>query len=301
MPQPRVLEIVFNPTFRSRGGRTLAEYCGYNDHRALTAGYIEDLAEASGGYLRYQVVETVRVDGMPAKVDGFRYDEPTFLRCFHRGQGWHQPDAVDYHAILHEFDVVRQVELGAIDELWLWGPPYTGLWESTMAGPGACWCNSPPLEGVRCSRRFVIMGFNYERGVGEMLENFGHRVESMLSHAFGSWREWGGTANHAWDRFSAYDRVAPGQAGCGTIHFAPNSERDYDWGNRRPVWSTCDDWLHYPDLRGRRRLVDCREWGGGDIRAHHLWWLGHLPRAAGRANGLHNNWWSYVVDPTSAE
>ena len=27
------------------------------------------------------------------------------------------------------------------------------------------------------TRRFVIMGFSYERGVGEMLENMGHRAE----------------------------------------------------------------------------------------------------------------------------
>jgi len=28
------------------------------------------------------------------------------------------------------------------------------------------------------------MGFNYERGVGEMLEDLGHRAESILSHVF---------------------------------------------------------------------------------------------------------------------
>ena len=47
--------------------------------------------------------------------------------------------------------------------------PYSGCWESTMAGKGAYDCNSPPVPGVDCPRIFVMMGFNYERGVGEML------------------------------------------------------------------------------------------------------------------------------------
>jgi hypothetical protein len=63
------------------------------------------------------------------------------------------------------------------------------------------------------------------------------------------------------------------------------------------VWSYCDDWLSFPDLAGRRRRVDCHEWGNGDMRAHHLWWLDHLPHVAGETFGVSNNWWEYVVDP----
>jgi hypothetical protein len=131
-----------------------------------------------------------------------------------------------------------------------------------------------------------------------MLENFGHRVESILTKVYGRW-------NHkvpleqmnTWERFTLYDKVAPGNAACGNVHFAPNSERDYDWGNKRFVWSTCDDWLNYPALTGKKRLVNCDEWGGGDIRAHHKWWLSHLPKAKGIApDGKLANWWKYVVD-----
>lgn len=162
-----------------------------------------------------------------------------------------------------------------------------------MAGRGAYFCNSPPIADIQTSRLFVVMGFNYERGVGEMLESFGHRVESILRHAFGSWEP---KETHAWNRFTLYDLVAPDRAGCGNVHFAPNSVRDYDWGNRRPVWSTCDDWLDYPHLTGRRRRVSCDEWGGGDVHSHHRWWLSRLPRAPGRTEGRLNNWWAYVVD-----
>jgi hypothetical protein len=162
-----------------------------------------------------------------------------------------------------------------------------------MAGKGAYFCNSPPVEGIKTSRIFVIMGFNYQRGVGEMLENFGHRVESIMRHVYGSWEQ---EETHAWNRFTLYDQVAPGRAGVGTLHFAPSSERDYDWGNERIVWSTCDDWLNYPKLTGKRRRVSRAEWGGGEIRAHHRWWLRHLPRAKGRTKGKLNNWWAYATD-----
>jgi hypothetical protein len=161
-----------------------------------------------------------------------------------------------------------------------------------MAGPDAYFCNSPLVEGVRASRPFVIMGFNYERGVGEMLEDFGHRIESAMRRVYGSWEA---EETHAWNRFTLYDQVAPGRAGCGNIHFAPNSSRPYEWGSRRRVWSTCDDWLDYPYLTGQRRRVNATEWGGGDIRAHHRWWLRHLPRAAGRSEGVLNSWWLYAT------
>jgi hypothetical protein len=293
--EPRVLLITFDPACRPRGGVHLVQACGFNDPAQLTQGYVEDLAEVSGGYLRYRVVDEIAVDGFPIKADGFAYDAADYLACWERGGGWHEPDLFDYAELVRRFDLARRVKSGEVDEVWLWGPPYTGFWESTMIGRGAYFCNSAPLELPDC-RRFVVMGFNYERGVGEMLEDFGHRVESVMSHVFGSWRTWGGHAGHAWDEFTAYDLVAPGKSGCGNVHFAPNSQQDYEWGNLTPVWSNCDRWPSYPHGEWQPRLVDCREWGGGDIRAHHRWWLAHLPRGEGETRGVRNNWWSYVVE-----
>jgi hypothetical protein len=165
-----------------------------------------------------------------------------------------------------------------------------------MAGPGAYWCNAPPLPdgpGPRATRRYVIMGFNYERGVGEMLEDLGHRAESILSHVYAGTR---GPAN-LWERFTRYDQQAPGQAECGTVHFAPNSVRDYDWGNPRTVPSRCDNWLELPLAERPPRTVNSAEWGRGDIRLHHLWWLSHFPHWAGSTDGRLNNWWDYVIAP----
>ncbi|HUM69867.1 MAG TPA: hypothetical protein PLK31_13600, partial [Chloroflexota bacterium] len=204
-----------------------------------------------------------------------------------------QPDAVDYGRILSEFHIIDRINNDQIDEVWLFGFPYAGYYESIMVGPGAYWCNAPPLENRSANRRFVIMGFNYERGVGEMLENLGHRTESIMQHVYRGLR---GQAN-LWERFTRHHKTHPGQAECGNVHFAPNSERDYDWGNLRSVPSRCDAWLHFPDLSSAPRLVNCREWGNGDIRQHHLWWMRHLPHVAGVTDGVSHNWWEYIIRP----
>jgi hypothetical protein len=66
------------------------------------------------------------------------------------------------------------------------------------------------------------------------------------------------------------------------------------------VPSRCANWLNFPALEGAPRLVDCGEWGGGDIRLHHLWWFEHFPHAAGASEGRSHNWWEYVIDPNRA-
>jgi hypothetical protein len=320
-----VLNVIHNPIVDRRCRRTLSEALGWNDADTLAAAYIEDVRAASHGELEYQVVARVERDGFPIKADGFRYDAETYLRCWHARRGFHEPDAVDYHALLHEFEVVERVNAEEIDEVWLFGFPWSGCYESLMVGPGAFWCNAPPLAQPagcpRCRRRFVVMGFNYERDVDCMLEDLGHRTESTMAHVFGGDADDAGTQRrrdaasgvapslhlcvsaslprNLWEHFTRYDLIAPGQASCGNVHFAPNSERDYDWGNPRPVLSDCDDWLSFPNLTGERRLVDCRDWGNGDMRLHHLWWLARLPHVAGHTDGVSNNWWIYIGDPNN--
>ena len=44
-------------------------------------------------------------------------------------------------------------------------------------------------------------------------------------------------------------------------------------------------------------MLACNEWGGGDIRLHHLWWLDRFPRITGQNGNIAYNWWQYVVDP----
>jgi hypothetical protein len=292
--RPKVLVLTYNPIVDRETGQRLNEACGWNDPAALTREYIADVQECSGGFVQYQVVANRVLDKFPVKKDGFRYTVDSFLECFRTGKGWHQPDAIDYHAIVAEFDLVRRVNRREIDEVWIWGMPYAGLYESTMAGRDAYFCNSPPLVDIDARRIFVLMGFNYERGVGEMLENLGHRTESIMRKVYGSWTP---DETHAWNRFTLYDKIAPGRAAVGNIHFAPNSTKDYEWGNETPVLSSADDWLNYPNLTGERRWMTSKDWGSGDIRRHHKWWFTRLPKAAGRGpDGMQANWWKYAID-----
>lgn len=246
---------------------------------------------------KVEIVERVASSGFPVKADGFRYSAESYLRAWRARSGFHQPDAVDYLRILNEFDLPGKVDRDVLDEVWLMAFPYAGYYESIMVGPGAFWCNAPPMTEVAVSRRFVIMGFNYERGVGEMLESFGHRAESIMARVYRT--KWG-QAN-LWERFTRHEKTHPGRAEVGDVHFAPNSGRAYDWGNPRRVLSSCDNWYAFPDLEGPARLVGREEWGGGDIRRHHLWWLRHFPHVVGETDGVLNNWWAYVLDPNLLE
>jgi hypothetical protein len=258
---------------------------------------IQDLREVSYGYVNYQIVEHLLVEDFPPKEDGFAYTGDTFLQAWRTGAGFHQPDTVDYHAILAGYDLVGKINRNEIDEVWLLGFPYAGFYESRMAGPGAFWINAPPIPGThQARRRFVMMGFNYERGVGEMLENFGHRAEFTMDQLY---RRAGG--ENLWQRFIRHHRTHPGQAEVGSIHFAPNSRQDYDWGNLSAVPSRHHTWYRFPDLSGSPTMVDAREWGGGDIRAHHQWWFRHIPHFEGESSGVSHNWWEYIIDPNRVQ
>jgi len=291
---PRVLIAAYDPRIPTARNKKLSQALGWNSVEHLAHSFIADLREASHGICNYQIAGRVEIDAFPIKEDGFRYATDQYMRAWHSQQGFHAPDWADYHQILRDTKAVDWIRKNRADEIWLFAFPYGGFYESRMVGPGSFWCNSPPLSGYDgLSRRFVVMGFSYERGIGEMLESYGHRAESILHHVY---RDRHYEAN-LWKRFCRTDRSHPGQAEVGTIHFAPNSHRDYEWGSREEVPSRCDNWHSFPKLDGPPRLVDCSEWGDGDIRKHHLWWFNHLPHVAGEFEGLSQNWWEYIIDP----
>jgi hypothetical protein len=293
----RVLVIVYDPVMDSATGKKLSEQQNWYGIEPLASGFMNDIVQCSGGVARYQVVQRIDLDEFPAKVDGFRYSPQSYMDVLRGVTPPHTPQEVDYISIISRFKILERVAHNEIDEVWIFGFPHAGFYESTMGGPGAFWCNSPALKNTEASgRRFVIMGFSFERYIGEMLESFGHRVESTMQRAFARLN---GDAN-LWNRFTRYDHAAPGKAAIGSIHFAPNSLRDYQWDSPAVVKSECYDWLNnFPNFKGDIRDVAPAEWGGGEIRAHHRWWLSHIPHCAGRRNGILNNWWAYIIKPSS--
>ncbi len=308
---PKVLLIIYNPTVDPVGGKKLVTYMGWARPDDLVGRFIADVLQASGGLVRYQITQRLELDEFPALADGFSYTAEAYLSVT-RGGAPHTPLGVDYQGILRQYNVPQRVTNGEFDEVWIMAFPYAGLYESVMAGPGAFWCNAPPLAGADVStRRFVIMGFSYERDVGEMLHSFNHRSEAILAKVFNSldFLEWTYRPNrmpaavspdpplNLFQRFLLFDQIAPGRAAVGSVHYAPNAVKPYDLGNPNLVRSNCYDWLNFPDFRGDIRMVSAAEWGGGDEREYQRWWLTHLPKTAGRKNGIHNNWWQYIANP----
>ncbi len=293
--QSKVLLLVYDPIVDIASGTKLSQQQKWYKTDDLIAGFMADITQVSEGMARYQIVQRVDISEFPAKTDGFRYTPQTYMDVLRGTAAAHMPQEVNYNAILSQYSILQRVARNEIDEVWVFGFPHAGFYESTMAGPGAFWCNSPALANTSASkRRFVIMGFSYERFIGEMLEAYGHRAESILEKTFSKTT---GAAN-LWNRFIRYEKTAPGKSACGDIHYAPNSQQDYDWNNSTPVKSECYDWqFNFPNFKGDVRTVDSSEWGKGDIREHHRWWFNHFPRVAGRRNKIHNNWWQYVVNP----
>jgi len=145
--QPGVMLIIFNPIIESEQNKTLVDLFNWHNPDSLAQVYAADLKEVSRGYLNYRIVERIEVDEFPIKLDGFRYSDESFLTAWRARAGFHQPDNVDYNAIFNQFDILNKIERREIDEVWCFTFPYSGFWESTMAGAGAFYCNSDPVPG----------------------------------------------------------------------------------------------------------------------------------------------------------
>ena len=295
----RVLVLNFDPRVSTEGNKPLHVALGWNNPRHLAQEYIRDVRDASCGLVRYIIVEWRDIDGFPVKTDGFVYSVEQFLRCWREQKGWHEPDSADYERVLKEQGVDKFINANKIDEVWLFGAPYMGFWESAMAGPGAFYINGGVYDRFPTRRPFAIMGFSYERGVAEMLHNLCHRTESTMARIYGGW-EADKLTTH-WARFAANAHQSGGYAGVGSCHYPPNAEKDYDYANPRTVLSTAEDWLNYPNLTGKKTPVNCESWGGPDYHRNYMrWWFRHLPRAPGihPQDGRLNNWWRYVFEFT---
>jgi hypothetical protein len=186
-----------------------------------------------------------------------------------------------------------------IDELWLFGGPYFGFYESQLAGPKAFTYNSPPLEGSSCNKLLPMMGFNYERSLGEMVHDFMHRTEATMSRVYGGWHM--DALYHNWDKFGLVDFQSPlPYSGCGSAHFAPNSTSDYDYGNPGSVQTYCDDFFNYPNLKPPTqalKTITCATWGCDEL-GYYRWNLQHVPKGSGTGPDFKfNDWWRYLTNP----
>lgn len=301
---PKVLLFVYDPVMENKGGARQHAVYGHNDPIALTSQVVADLKASSHGLVNYQVVDSQVVDAYPYLKDGFRYDDASYdlamtTGVFHNEQHGFPNSGFDYNRFIADNGIAARIESGEIDEVWLWtgNTDASGTWESTMAGDGAYWVNSPPVAGVDSSRAFVVMGWNFERGVAEALHSYGHRTESIMSRAYGRWRP---DQDDNWSKFALLDKDAPGLGGVGNVHYPVNSVAEYRYDEPKVVVSNADDWYNYPNFLGTTRRFNSSEWSPTHVdpeRDYLNWWYDHMPHMAGLGNdGYLANWWRYIAD-----
>lgn len=321
----RVLVLNYNPVFEAQGYKTAVQFFGWNDPHILANSYISAMEDASGGYLHsmvnYQIYEWRDINDIPVKRDGFDYTDDSYIYCKNQPSSCHtsgsytdqygQSEPVDYanyHYIIDSQNVCALANNGTIDEVWLFGGPYFGYWEARMAGPGSINTNGPVLAGPTCNRAIHFMGFNYERSLGEMLENFLHRTENSINQAYGAPDNRGGSYNLAYPThaFMAYEARTPNLARCGWAHFPPNiaDTTQYIYVSTLTKRTMCEDYWNYPYLiypvNSWYHVRGCEQWGCTK-QGFMIWWLDHLPRYKGRTDGHWDNWWKYTLDYAAAQ
>lgn len=292
---PKILLYIYNPIMENRGSRRMNEVYGWQNPVDLTNQIVQSFRTHSHDLVRYNIVGTQIVDAYPYLQDGFRYNDTTFDTAYTTGN-YHE-GTFDYVRFVNENNLTQRVDNGEIDEVWVYAFPGAGMWESAMAGTGAYWINGVPYPETGGERAFVIMGWNFERGLAEALHSYGHRSESIMVHSYGSWEP---NQNHNWNRFTLLDSQAPGLGGVGNIHFPVNGTSDYDYGNSRMVTSNADDWYNYPYFTGATRTFNYREWDPTNTDSHGgymKWWYDHLPHMASKGTDhFLANWWRYITD-----
>jgi hypothetical protein len=299
-----VMVINFDPVLHTRTNLKLHEYMKWSEPWKLTDQMIEDARVASHGFVNYRVVEKIEHDGFTQFRNGFMYTEEAFLQMWEKDRHQANKGTTSFKWLFDKFDLPKKIREKDLSEIWLWGAPYMQWDELHWKTPGdkiPYQAENPwfyrPYDIPEVGRTIWIMGWNYERGEGEMLESYCHRIESVLSLTVGKgvWDPKNVT-NNAWNQFSRVDKDWPNNAEVGTVHFAPNSKSDYDWSNTNLVWTFADDWLTYPELPRKKKFLNAKTGGWGGIVGHHLWWMTRIPHTPGTTDGFYHNWWEYIVN-----
>jgi hypothetical protein len=305
-----VIVLIYDPILKNRDNQKLTQYMKWNDSRKLSQALVDDVKKASGGYVNYKIVDTIEYDGFPMKRSGFLYTDETFLNMWEKNRDKADPSKAGWKHMFEQFGMYDRIKKQNISEIWVWGAPYMHFDEYQWKIPGdkiPYQTDNPwfyrPYDIPDVGKTIWIMGFSYERGEGEMLESYSHRIEGVLSLTVGKgvWDTKKGGDN-VWNKFTRVDKDFPGESEVGSVHYAPNSPKDYDWDNQKEVWTYADDWLTYPKLPRQKKLLNAQSGGWGKtadaspIVNHHRWWLTHLPKATGVTDGFYNNWWQYIVN-----
>jgi hypothetical protein len=299
----KVVVLVYNPVLRSKGGVRLIEWLKGTDPEEASRILADVVREASWGYVNYEIVDIIQVDGYPRKADGSRYDEASYLAA-RESKDW-QPSPASYRSMFEENGLVDRFRNEGITELWVWGADgfhideFAGFIPNRYARFGPTdnpWLYRPYDIPEQLGRTTWVMGFNVEVGVDNALHSYGHRIESMaaLAVADGVWDT--RARRDPWNILTTVELDHPGRPShVGNVHVPPNGQGGYDYANPRRVPSFAWDWWRYPDLHGEPRPISPAAWGGNQF-GYQKWFMERLPKGPGHTQYGYNNWWVYVAN-----
>ncbi len=266
----KVLQLVFNPILNHpiKGKIKFANDWYDTSWKDISKNIVPVLEKLAGE--KVQITDIIEFDKLPAKEDGYNYTLEEYTKVLLGQSKHHDPDIIDYDKFINTYDLLTKIQNNLCDEIWVWGSPWLGFYESQMVGNKAHWLNSPPI--IKNCKNFAIMGLNIERGESEALEAFAHRIESVFSK--NSLFEWG---------VFSRNRKNDNYPTCvGTVHYAPNSTRDYDWENNDRYPSFADFWKNNKfEIKSlRARNINKEDWKNekGYAYGHKLWWFNHVPK-----------------------
>lgn len=301
--------LIYEPQINNQ---SIIKHFKWNDPRVLTRNIISFFRSVSGGTLNYRIAKTTVIKDFPAKKARrssdnpvqYKYSPQEYKDCMSDSSKCFMPDDVDYISILEGINACEDRNANRIDEVWIWGGPYFGFWESHLVGreKDVYFYNSGPTIFDKCQKPLVVMGFNYERSANKAIHNFGHRAESALIEVFKAWNPF---LTNGWSRFSIHNRDLPGFAACGNTHFTPNAQKEeYIYNNPQTVRSNCHEFKNYPAINDEYRDINCDSWGCNEFGFYRYWWS-NLPRNKGTNFDVYseknvlNNWWIYIFNPES--
>ncbi len=270
----RILLLIFNPTLTSKGNAALTTYMNWNDPDSLTAGLLTTFPQVSNGYINYVIQERQVINGYFVKMSGFSFTNDSYLACLQNTSTCNS-ELIDYRKLITDFGICQK----PIDEVWLWGGPWFGYLEYT-----------PRTD---CGRTIFIMGFNYERGPGEAIHNFGHRMEYIGINRVGR-KPWAQDETNEWNKFSLIN------GHCGNVHYPPGTippAEEYKYDKNATVTTDCTGYHQYPNGPFIPQSITCSAWGCTQ-QGYITWWLSQIPHSTGTfitpgKQKIYNNWWKY--------
>jgi len=294
----KVYILAFNPIMQS--GRSLYAERGWSDPQTMDNQIVSFFKTASSNGLNYQITTYNVINAFPVFLDGRQYNETTYdtcransANCYTYNGTW---DMLDYNNLLNTYGICSLLNSGQMDELWLYGAGWFGFYEADQAGTGAFNTNGPVINNTTCSSPLNIMGFNVEVGLGNYIEDFGHRMEGTMMTVY---------TNHGINVWQKYTNTKFGNsdpnyvAGCGQIHYTPNSAGEYIDNTTSYVLSYCNNYDSYPNISYTTPLVsiNCTAWNCSQT-GYFTFWFEHLPRNKSKDQyGKLNNWWNYFIYP----